>query len=178
MLEIRLGDRVEPYDWSALPVSERLLLTEPTMSQSTTLASLDAIRAVTDARVITDIASYHAHVYYEMATSRPDAALLADRIAALFKVHMTSLCDKPIGPHPWPMFEAAFDVALFSSFVPWLMLNRRGLNILIHPNTDDMYADHVILPIWLGDKLPLKAEGMPRTGALAMMSGRHLPEPH
>lgn len=150
------------------------------MSQPTTFASLDANHVIMGARAITEIASYHAHVYYEMATSRPDAVRLADQIAGLFTVHMTSLYDKPIGPHPWPMFEAAFDVALFPSFVPWLMLNRKGLNVLIHPNTDDMYADHVTQPIWLGDKLPLKAEGMPRTGALARASGQRpafLPSP-
>jgi len=142
------------------------------MSQPIPIASPDANRAITDLRVITDIASYHAHVYYEMATSRPDAVLLAERIAALFTVHMTSLYDKPVGPHPWPMFEAAFDVALFPSFVPWLMLNRRGLNVLIHPNTDDMYADHTTQSIWLGDKLPLMADGMPRSRALAKISGQ------
>ena len=140
-------------------------------SQTLTPASTDANHVITDLRAITDIASYHAHVYYEMATSRPTAVLLASEIAAMFPVVMSSLYDKPAGPHPWPMFEAAFDVALFPSFVPWLMLNRKGLNILIHPNTDDMYADHIIQPIWLGDKLPLKADGMPRTGALRMMSG-------
>ena len=121
------------------------------------------------ARAITDIASYHAHVYYEMATSRPDAVVLAEQIATLFTTHLSPLYDKAVGPHPWPMFEAAFEVASFPSFVPWLMLNRRGLNILIHPNTDDMYADHVINPIWLGNKLPLKADGMPRTGAHGML---------
>ena len=142
------------------------------MTQPTTLTSLDASSALSDTRLITDIVSYHAHVYFDLAISRPDAVLLAEQIAALFTVHMTQLYDKPIGPHPSPMFEAAFDVAVFPSIVPWLMLNRRGLNILIHPNTDDMYADHVINPIWLGDKLPLKATGMPRVGTLAMMSGQ------
>ena len=147
------------------------------MSQPTAFASLDASHAGMDARAITEIASYHAHVYYEMTTSRPDAVLLTNQISELFTVHTTSLYDKPVGPHPWPMFQAAFDVALFPSFVPWLMLNRRGLNILIHPNTDDMWADHMILPIWLGDKLPLKTEGMPRTGALAMASGQRRTSP-
>ena len=151
------------------------------MSQPPTLTSINASFAITDLRAITDIANYHAHVYYEMATSRHNAVLLAGEIAAMFAVVMTPLSDKPIGPHPWPMFEADFEVALFPSFVPWLMLNRKGLNILIHPNTDDMYADHVIQPIWLGDKLPLKADGMPRSGALGMRSGPRpafMPSPH
>ena len=117
-------------------------------------------------RRIDEIASYHAHVYYDLSASRLDAVQLAEQIALFFPVKLTQLFDKPVGPHPWPMFEAAFEVSLFATFVPWLMLNRRGLNILVHPNTDDMYADHVIQPLWLGEKLPLKAEGMPRTGAL------------
>ena len=122
----------------------------------------------TPQRAIGEIASYHAHVYFNVNASRSDAVQLATQIAERFAVKMTQLYDKPVGPHPWPMFEAAFEVSIFPTFVPWLMLNRRGLNILIHPNTDDMYADHVIQPLWLGDKLVLKAEGMPRSGALPM----------
>ena len=128
--------------------------------------------ANTPVREIAEIDSYHAHVYFDMSLSRPDAVMLTEQISAQFPtIHLSQLYDKPIGPHTWPMFEAAFDVATFPSFVPWLMLNRRGLNILIHPNTDDMYADHVINPIWLGDKLPLKSKGMPRSGTLGKMPG-------
>jgi DOPA 4,5-dioxygenase len=34
--------------------------------------------------------------------------------------------------------------------VPWLMFNRQGLNILIHPLTDDEVEDHTEHAVWLG----------------------------
>jgi len=34
-------------------------------------------------------------------------------------------------------------------------LNRDSLSVLIHPNTNDMVADHRDFPIWLGKKLDL-----------------------
>jgi len=115
---------------------------------------------------IEEIGSYHAHVYFQMDDSRLTAQSLADEVTANFAARVTPLYDRPVGPHPWPMFEAAFAVEEFPVLVPWLMLNRRGLNILIHPNTADMFADHAIHPIWLGNKLPLLTEGMPRSNGV------------
>jgi hypothetical protein len=37
--------------------------------------------------------------------------------------------------------QIAFPPALLASFLPWLMLNREGLSILLHPGTGDAYAD-------------------------------------
>jgi len=45
-----------------------------------------------------------------------------------------------------------------ASFVPWLMLNRDGLNVLLHPGTGDDYADHAVHAVWFGRSLPLKPE--------------------
>jgi DOPA 4,5-dioxygenase len=36
------------------------------------------------------------------------------------------------------------------------MLNRRGLDILVHPNTGDTYEDHATHALWLGEKLKLR----------------------
>jgi aromatic ring-cleaving dioxygenase len=33
--------------------------------------------------------------------------------------------------------------------VPWLMLDREDLDILIHSLTDDMVADHTVYAPWL-----------------------------
>ena len=38
------------------------------------------------------------------------------------------------------------------------MLNRRGLTVVVHPNTDNAVEDHDINPIWLGCKLELDIE--------------------
>src|SRR6266480_7266227 len=48
------------------------------------------------------------------------------------------LWDKPIGPHPVAMFEVnLFTPAQFGAFIPWLVINRGPLSVLVHPNTED-----------------------------------------
>ena len=112
------------------------------------------------ARQVAEIRGFHAHVYYQMDATRETACALNQQIAALFPFRVSQLVDRAIGPHPSPMFEVDFYIEDFAHFVPWLMLNRQGLNVLIHPNTNDMLADHEVLPIWLGDKQPLNTAGM------------------
>ena len=105
------------------------------------------------------IASYHAHVYYD-AASRPRAERLRGEVAERFLARIGSWHDEPVGPHPRPMFQIAFATAVFPELVPWLMLNRRGLTVLVHPNTDNERADHLVHGLWMGQILPLDATGL------------------
>ncbi len=36
--------------------------------------------------------------------------------------------------------------------------NREGLDVPIHPLTDNAYNDHIVFGFWMGDKLPLDEE--------------------
>jgi len=108
-------------------------------------------------RPASDIASYHAHIYYDAAT-RPIAAELRAEIERSFLVAMGRWRDEPVGPHPQAMYQVAFEAAEFTRIVPWLMLNRRGLVVLVHPNTGDAVADHDVNPLWLGEKLALRID--------------------
>jgi aromatic ring-cleaving dioxygenase len=101
------------------------------------------------------IESYHAHVYYDSA-SRETAASLRDALERKFQVVMGRWRDEPVGPHPQPMYQVKFDPGEFARIVPWLMLNRGGLTILVHPNTGDGYTDHAFNALWLGRKLRLR----------------------
>jgi DOPA 4,5-dioxygenase len=103
------------------------------------------------------ITGYHAHVYYG-AETRTDAAALREAIGERFKVVLGRWHDNPVGPHPISMYQVAFGVEEFPRLVPWLMLNRGGLVILVHPLTGDDYEDHAHHALWLGAKLPLKLE--------------------
>ena len=59
--------------------------------------------------------------------------------------------------------EIAFPPPLLASFLPWLMLNRDGLSILLHPGTGDTYADHIDHAVWLGSMLPLRMNVLRRS---------------
>jgi DOPA 4,5-dioxygenase len=62
------------------------------------------------------------------------------------------------------MYQVAFLPPQFGTVVPWLMLHREGLDILVHPETGDDVADHTERSLWLGEKLEMKVEVLrPRT---------------
>jgi DOPA 4,5-dioxygenase len=103
------------------------------------------------------IQSYHAHIYFEGGEQRRIAETLRDEIAQRFSVLVGGWHDRPIGPHMRPMYQAAFAPAEFAKFVPWLMLNRHGLAVLIHPNTGYPRRDHLHDAMWLGEVLGINA---------------------
>ena len=100
---------------------------------------------------------YHAHVYYD-AESKPKATALRDKLVATFKVEGGRLSDPPIGPHPVSQFNVMFETPEFQNIVPWLMLNRDGLDILVHPLTDSSYNDHTAYAMWLGAPVALRTD--------------------
>ncbi|MBD2211464.1 4,5-dioxygenase [Calothrix sp. FACHB-156] len=103
---------------------------------------------------IVAITGFHAHVYFDIAT-REAASRVREGLGANFDVQLGRWHDKPIGPHPKSMYQVAFSPEQFGKVVPWLMLNREGLDILVHPSTGDDVADHTDHSLWLGNKLAL-----------------------
>ena len=101
------------------------------------------------------IDGYHAHVYYD-PTTRARAAQLRETIASALGVEVRELSDEPRGPHPVPQFRFMFTTAQFENVVPWLLLNRQGLDVLVHPLTENSYDDHSRYAVWLGSPVPLK----------------------
>jgi aromatic ring-cleaving dioxygenase len=102
---------------------------------------------------------YHAHIYYDPVSSRERAARLRERVAAAFPdATLGRWHDEPVGPHPQSMYQIAFPTGLLATFLPWLMLNRDGLNILLHPGTGDDYADHSSHAVWFGEVLALRLD--------------------
>jgi DOPA 4,5-dioxygenase len=103
------------------------------------------------------IVFYHAHIYYGDQT-RPTAERLRTEIEARFDVVMGRWRDEPVGPHPQAMYQVKFNPPEFAKIVPWLMINRAGLNVLVHPETGDAVRDHLVHALWLGEKLPLRID--------------------
>jgi len=109
------------------------------------------------------ITHYHAHIYYEPAATRQKAARLRDAIAAAFPEAIVGRWhDELVGPHLRSMYQVAFPSTMLASFLPWLMLNREGLDVLVHPLTDDSVADHTRFALWLGTALPLRLDVLRR----------------
>jgi len=103
------------------------------------------------------ISNCHAYVYYD-CVSRQRAAHLRQALQSGFEVELGRWRDAPVGPRPQPMYRVKFGVEQCAPVVPWLMLNRNGLTILIHPNTGDDYRDHAEHALWLGEKLNLRLD--------------------
>jgi aromatic ring-cleaving dioxygenase len=104
------------------------------------------------------ISHYHAHIYYDPQT-RDRAAGLRERVAGEFPTAVLGRWhDAPVGPHPQSMYQIAFSADLLSAFLPWLMLNRDGLTVLLHPETGDDLTDHTAHAAWMGAILPLRLE--------------------
>ena len=113
-----------------------------------------------------DIKDFHAHIYYEPGVTQDVAARLRERIAGAFpRAILGRWHDVPVGPHTRAMYQVAFPVDLFPTLAPFLMLNRDGLDILLHPETGDDPTDHTEHAAWLGTKLPLRMEAFDKHSA-------------
>jgi len=109
------------------------------------------------------ITGYHAHIYYDPAKTRDTAARLREGLGAAFpNATLGSWHDEAVGPHTVAMYQVVFAADDFSQVVPWLMLNRGTLDILVHPLAGNAYDDHTAFAMWLGEKLPLKIDVLKR----------------
>ncbi|KAL5049910.1 hypothetical protein BDW71DRAFT_194907 [Aspergillus fruticulosus] len=101
------------------------------------------------------------HIYHFQ--NNPDqvayARALWERIRREFpELRIYTFWDKPVGPHPVAMFEVnLFTPAQFGAFVPWLVIQRGPLSVLIHPNTEahEDERNHTQRAMWLGERIPL-----------------------
>jgi DOPA 4,5-dioxygenase len=109
-------------------------------------------------------AEYHAHIYYRDTEERQAAEGVRAAIEAGFTVRMGRWRDDPVGPHPAPMFQVAFMPEVFPTLVPWLMLHRAGLVVLVHPETGRPRDDHLKHALWMGAVLPLDGSVLPEVG--------------
>lgn len=105
------------------------------------------------------ISGYHVHFYctleqLELAQSVRDSIVKdLKTIGGAGPVR-----NRPVGPHTLPMFEVWFGPEALGEVLPWVLLNRRGLSVLLHPETGNDYVDHTDRAVWIGEKIPLKLE--------------------
>ena len=93
--------------------------------------------------------NFHAHIYF---LTEDQGADLREKVGVAFAdARIGRQHNQPVGPHPRPMFQVAFDGELLPELLPWLILNRDGCSVLIHPETGDDLTDHTHNAMWLGE---------------------------
>ncbi|MBV9825709.1 MAG: 4,5-dioxygenase [Alphaproteobacteria bacterium] len=117
---------------------------------------------------MSEIKGYHAHIYYDPGT-KPVAARLRQALGDKFAVEIGGLSDEPRGPHPISQFVAIFECSEFPAVVPWLMVNREGLDVLVHPLTESSYDDHGKNALWLGTPVPMRLDILRPTYSESLM---------
>jgi aromatic ring-cleaving dioxygenase len=114
---------------------------------------------------------YHAHIYYDVNKTRAVAEQVCAAVSEKFRVEIDGFRDTPVGPHPISNVLVVFRPDEFERVVPYLMLNREGLDILVHPLTTDAVEDHSDYAIWLGNPVALKLHTLPHGRGGRLPSG-------
>ena len=100
---------------------------------------------------VADVASWHAHVYFD-AASRDAAHALREQIVEVFdgRMEMGRFHERPVGPHPQWSYQIAFAPPLLAEILTWLTLNHGALDVFVHPNTGNSLRDHRDCAVWIG----------------------------
>lgn len=109
---------------------------------------------------MTPATGYHAHLYWTGIKQRTLADHLCDELVSRFGAVPGTRRESAGGPHPAAEIHVGFGLEVFGAVVPWLMVNRAGLSVLVHPQTGDALADHTTHALWLGLPLPIATDAL------------------
>jgi DOPA 4,5-dioxygenase len=101
--------------------------------------------------------NYDIHIYWRNSDERKEALAL-QKVLIENNVQTFPFVEKPIGPHPYPMFESHVTNQKLTEIEPLLIANRNSCSILIHEKTGDHVYDHTKGAHFLGEPLELNIE--------------------
>ena len=114
---------------------------------------------------------YHAHIYYDPTSTRAVAEGVCAALGAQCQVEIDGFRDTPRGPHPRANVLVLFKPDQFAQVVPYLMVHRAGLDVLVHPLTEDAVEDHTEFAMWLGTPVALNIDTLPHGRGGRLPSG-------
>jgi aromatic ring-cleaving dioxygenase len=109
---------------------------------------------------MTPATGYHAHLYWTGREQRALANDLRAELVSKFGAVPGTRRESAGGPHPAAEIHVSFGLEAFGEVVPWLMVNRGGLSVLVHPQTGDALADHTTHALWLGPPLTIVTDAL------------------
>ncbi|MBH48338.1 MAG: 4,5-dioxygenase [Halobacteriovorax sp.] len=98
---------------------------------------------------MTNFSSYHFHLYFD-ESQISTATSMAQQLADIFSVQVGRVWDRPVGPHPVNSCQITVPKDKFESIVSWLMVNRQGLDVFVHPEGENDLIDHRDHIMWIG----------------------------
>ena len=101
--------------------------------------------------------NYDIHIYWRNNDERNEALVL-QKVLTESNVQTFPFVEKPIGPHPYPMFESHLTSQTLPVIESLLVANRKSCSILIHEKTGDHVYDHTKGARFLGEPLELNIE--------------------
>ncbi len=97
--------------------------------------------------------NYHAHIYFNLQDMDLAQLLFRKAFSKISILKPWKIYDRPVGPHPLPMFELQFTEATKPEVLSWLTANIGTWSALIHQDTGDDVRDHTEGYSWLGPEL-------------------------
>jgi aromatic ring-cleaving dioxygenase len=114
---------------------------------------------------------YHAHIYYDPTRTRAVAEGVCAALGEHCQVEIEAFRDTPGGPHPMANVLVIFTPDQFAQVVPYLMVHRDGLDVLVHPLTENAVEDHTDFAMWLGQPVELNIHTLPNGRGGRLPSG-------
>ena len=85
--------------------------------------------------------NYDIHIYWRNNDERNEALAL-QKVLIENNAQTFPLVEKPIGPHPYPIFESHVTNQTLSVIESLLVANRNYCSVLIHEKTGDHVYNH------------------------------------